>query len=139
MALNPTTVTEKWVRRAQGAGQDFIDGVKNTTVNPMEEAAKNTAKALNNYTESVTSGRMERALRKVTKDSWIKSTVEKGASRFTTGVAAGKEKMQAFMQDFLPYAETVSNDIKNMPDITFEDAKARMLAAVDKLHAYKMK
>jgi hypothetical protein len=137
MQLNPQTVTDKWVRRGQAAGADFTEGVKGVSVSPTELAAAKTDKALQNYTESVTSGRMRRNLLKITRESWIKSTVEKGATRFVQGFAAGKDKMLAHMTDFLPYADNVRAEISKMPDVSFEDAKARMLRAIDLLHDYK--
>ena len=137
MAKTAEQVTDKWVRRAQATQPDYLEGVKNVTVSPTAEAAKKLDKAQMNYNEAITSGRMKRRLEAVSKESWITSTVIKGGARFSGGVAAGKEKMGVFMRDFLPFAQSVSEEIARMPDVTLEDAKQRVLAAMDKLHAYR--
>lgn len=131
-------IADKQVSRAAAAVGEYVNGVKAVTVSPTEEAAKNLQKAAMNYQDAVSSGRMEKRLRAVSKDDWIKATVEKGQSRYASGVAASKGKVVAFYDKFLPVLQRTSAEVNAMPSTTFEDSMNRMLHNARKLHEFKL-
>lgn len=128
MAKSGSAVAEKWARRIAGSTQDIIDGVNGVRENPAEKAIAKKQKLLTNFTAAVNDGRWERGLRRMSLDQWKTAMIQKGVNRVAQGADASKGKMAAFMNELLPYQESVRSEIDAMPDITLEDSIARMTA-----------
>ncbi len=135
--LTPEQAASKLISRGTAAVTDFVNGVKNVQVSPTEEAAKNVQKAKTKYMEAVDSGKMERGLRRITKEAWIAVTAQKGQERMATGLAAAKPKMVSFFTQFLPYADQVSKEVAAMPSTSLEDNINRMTTAVRRLAQFQ--
>lgn len=137
MPKTASSVAEKWARRISASTQDVIDGVNNTRVNPAELAIAKKQKLLANFQASVNDGRWERGLRRTTLQSWQQAMITKGVNRIAQGADAAKPKMQAFMQELLPYQDSVRSEIEAMPDITLEDSIARMTQWTRKMSQFQ--
>lgn len=119
---DPKAVAEKFVRRAQAATQDMVNGVNQVTVNPAQQAIAKEQKLLNNVTQAIQSGKWRRGMQTVTLESWKQSMIQKGAPRVAAGVQAAQGKMEAFYSELLPYQEQLQTKLGAMPDLTLEDS-----------------
>lgn len=135
--LTPQQVAEKHARRTTAAVQDMIEGVRNVTTSPTEQAASKKDKLVARWNESINSGKWERGLRAVSLDQWKTSMIEKGAQRVAAGVAGAKGKIEAFYAELLPYQNDLSVKIASMPDLTLEDAIARANAQIRGMAAFR--
>lgn len=135
--LTPEAGADKLVRRASGAVADYMSGVKSVTESPTALAAKQLDKAQLNYNESISSGRMARRLNSVTRESWINDTVAKGQARYGPGITAAKDKILAFNQEFYPYLDHVSAEVKALPSMTIDDSINRAAVAIRRLHEFQ--
>ncbi len=88
-------IASKWASRSQNAAQAYTDGVKN----PKRDWAATTAAAETNWTAGVTNAatnkRFSAGVTRVGNDGWSTGAVNKGASRYGPGVAAGAPKFTA--------------------------------------------
>lgn len=125
-------MADKWASRMAGAGQAYQDGIGGVTESPTAAAAAKLDKALANYTESITSGRMAAALNGVTLASW-KAAAVAGASRLTSGAAKGKPKMLKAQQVLIPYQQQAAAAAKAAGD----DPVARFTAAMNVMKSAK--
>ena len=119
---DPKQIAEKFVRRAQAATQDMVNGVNNVTVNPAQQAIAKEQKLLQNVTQAIQSGKWRRGMQTVTLESWKQSMITKGAPRVSAGVQAAQGKMEAFYTELLPYQEQLQTKLGSMPDLTLEDS-----------------
>ena len=124
--LTPQQFAEKWQRRLQSAAPDITNGINRVDVSPTEKAATKQAKMLQNLTESVQSGKWAAGLRRVTLADWKKAAVEKGVPRIAQGASGAAGKVANFASQLLPFQDTLSGQIKSMPDLTLEDSINRM-------------
>lgn len=96
----------KWKRRAGSAGQEYEEGVRNTT----KSWANNTAAAEKSYEQGVTAAIGRKAFGAGVKaagdDKWRENAIEKGPQRFTQGVSLAE---QNYEKGFGPYRETIAN------------------------------
>ena len=138
MAKSASVVAEKWGRRLKAAGQDIAAGVDATTENPAKAAIAALDKMRARILEALDSGKVERGLDRVTLEGWKKAMKEVGIGRIASGVdAKGAAKMAEFMKEFLPFLESVGNELDSMPDTTFEDSVIRMVHQVRRTHDFK--
>lgn len=135
--LTPSEYAEKWNRRTKGAVSDLIKGVDRTEVTPSAEAIKKKDKLVQNLNQALSDGTWERRLAAYTKEDWKKDMKEKGAARIAGGADSAKSDMQDFGNELLAYESSAQNEIKNMPDLTLEDSKARAVAWIDKMSKFK--
>lgn len=134
---NPADVAARWVRRTQAATQDYTDAVNRVTESPMQKAAAQKQAMIQKLTAAVNDGTWERGLARVSLADWKAKTSQVGAQRIAQGVTQAEGKMQTFMSQFLPYADSVSQQVKGMPKITLEDSIARASAAIRAMAAFK--
>jgi len=129
--LDPTAGAAKWANRTKAAVQDVVDGVKRTDKNPTAEAAKKLDKMRAKFNEAVDSGKVERGLKRVSKEDWQAAMINVGAGRIATGVdSKGKGKMEEFAQEFYPHLESGQREVEAMPDVTLEDGVNRAAAMI---------
>jgi hypothetical protein len=92
---NPGSVSGKWVRRAQGATQDYTDGAASTT--KSQSAAAVAARPL--WTQAMnapaTADRWAKGLARSGDEGWRAGVREKGGPRYGQGVATGEAKYGA--------------------------------------------
>lgn len=130
---------EKHARRLKASVEDIRRGVNNITVNPCEQAADKQDKMLSHLTESVTSGKWARGLRKVTLAEWKEKMTAKGIPRISTGIDGAKDKVIAFAEELLPYVDAGVSKVKKMPDLTIEDSINRASTFIRHMADFKRK
>ena len=130
---------EKWARRLSQATPDIQRGVENTTVSPMEQAIKAKDRMLARTIDAIQNGKWEAGLRRVDLPSWKQAMIQKGMARIQAGVTQAQPKMQAFMEQMLPFQDALSSRVRSMPNTTIEDSIARMTAQVRGMTEFKRK
>lgn len=122
--INVANATAKWARNLQGAVQSYKDGISSVTENPMQLAAAQQDKALQNYTAMMTSGAWANKMNSMPLDAWKAPALNIGAQRLASGVAKGTPKMQAALTKFAPAYEQARQIARS----TAGSGKSRALA-----------
>ena len=133
--LNPQEVSRKWVRNTQAASGAYKDGVMAVTVAPSQAAVAGIDRMINKLIEMRDSGELARRIGATSLEDWKKACTEKGASRISQGVAQASGKMDKFYADFLPYVQSVVNNLPPRGDE--EQNIQRMIANVRGIAAFK--
>jgi hypothetical protein len=131
--VDANTAAQRWVQGAAQGQQRFVEGVQNTTKDPMALAAAQQNKLLANFTQAVTSGRYARGLARVGKAGWQAATVAKAAN-YSVGIAAGAAKYEQSIGPVLAQISSLQGQIAGMPSATFQDSINRMIAFSTGLH-----
>jgi len=104
MAIKTKSITdigEKWVRKAQAAGQDYKAGVDN----PSKDWGTETAAAAPSYAAGVTAaiGRnaFQTGVQKAGTQKWQRKASQVGTARYGPGVTAAKNDYQTGFTPFL--------------------------------------
>ena len=113
---------EKHARRLKGAIEDVRAGVEKVTESPTLKAAAKKTKMLQNLQQSVTSGKWETGLKRVSLEQWKQKTIDKGLGRIAAGVDEAHDKMVAFGAQLLSYESGLKDQVDKMPDLTIEDS-----------------
>ena len=97
--------SDKWVRRAGAAAQDYKQGVQS----PRTSWQEATADAEENYNagvqEAISAGRFGKGVSAAGNQKWQAKAASKGADRFGPGVQAGKSDYE---RGFAPYQSVLS-------------------------------
>lgn len=128
MAGNPQAVAAKWVRGMQNSTESIRDGVNAVTQAPGVAAAA----AVELWAQRTLAAKQKYATRvaAVGLDEWKRKMLGVGLSRVSEGAAANEGKMAAFMSEFLPFQEQVTQTVRSMPKGSLEASIARMTAQV---------
>lgn len=130
-------IADKWAKRTAGAVDAYKDGINRTTVNPMEEAAKNVEGYKNGVIAAADNGKWAAGLRRTTKEDWQQKAIQLGANRIAPGVNQAKPKMQQFLDGFLPVLASNMAQVKAMPKATLQDRIARSVKMQELNAQYK--
>lgn len=129
---------EKWKRNTAAAGPSYTAGVMSVTEAPGAKAARAVDKYAAGVTRAVEDGTFAQNSAAVTLQSWQASAAD-GAKRLAAGVQKGEGKMQQFMDQFLPFAQSVSDQVQSMPSATEADRDQRMLENANRLRKFRFK
>lgn len=124
MAKTVDQVVQKYSQNASGAQTAYVDGIRNTSVDPTALAIANQAGALAGYTAAINSGQWAAALRKAGKAGWQQNSEAK-AGNYGTGIQAGLPKYASAMQVWLPIEQQIGAAAKAMPGATIDQRIAR--------------
>jgi len=137
--ITASQAAEKHNRNLKNAETDIRNGINALTVSPTVQAAKKQDKMLANLTAAIRDGSWKRGLEAVTLEDWRKSAIEIGIPRIAAGIDAARADVEKFFADFLPFLQGVQNQIEAMPDLSFQDSLARMIANAKAIKEYKRK
>jgi hypothetical protein len=131
----PEQAAQRWQQGLQGAGQRVKDGVANVTEAPGAAAVRNRE----GWRQGVLDAeeKWARNTARVTVDEWKRSMNEIGIPRMADGAAKKVHKTRAFLEEFLPFQDRVTAEVKGMPKTTFQDRLQRMMAQATKTHEFK--
>ena len=135
--VTPAEYAEKWARRTRAATEDVRRGVERVTTAPGELAAQNEAALVQNFVESVNSGRWAARVRGVSLEDWKKSTIDKGIPRIGQGVEVAQPKMARIAAELLPAVDAAAAAANALPKVTLEDSIQRMTTFVRKMAEFK--
>jgi hypothetical protein len=124
MAKSLDQVVQKWRNNAGAAQGAYVDGIRNTTVDPTALAVANEAGYLSGVQQAVQTGYWRRRLQQVGKAGWQQASEDKAAN-YGTGIAAGASKFERSMQTWLPIVQQAGAAAKAMPGQTLDQRIAR--------------
>ncbi len=111
MALSASEVAAKWAQGVAAGVDRYRAGVQGVTVAPTEAAIAAIPRYQEGVMAAVTSGRLERGLRRVTLNDWQRATIDKGAPRLATGARQAEPDVANFFTEFLPFLENVKRSL----------------------------
>ena len=135
--VNPQEYAEKWARRTRAATEDVRRGVERVSVAPGELAVANQDALVQNFVESVNSGRWAARTRGVSLQDWQKATIDKGIPRIGQGVETAQPKMARIAAELLPAVDAAAAAARALPKVTIEDSIQRMTVFVRKMAEFK--
>jgi hypothetical protein len=122
-------MAEKLVKRVSVAGDDWVEGVKNPSRNPIEAAIASKDKFVDRLDAAIKAGKWEGGLKKVTHADIVKVVERLGGKVLTDGVEARDFKIKRVFGELQPLFQSVSDAIQAMPDKTDADREKRLLQA----------
>jgi len=128
MALSAQQVTEKWGKNLAGATESIRAGINAVTEAPSAAAVRNKQGYLQGVQDNA--DKWSRNLSGVTLEQWRKAALDIGIGRLTSGVAKGKNKMQSFMEQGLPYEDGLKARLAQIPKGGIEASIARATEAI---------
>jgi len=134
---NPVTKTvksaDRWasqqISNAAAAGDDWLDGVKNPSRNPIESAIAAKDKFVDRLNAAIKDGKWEKNLAKSSLAEIVEVATKVGTGAYTTGVTARETKIRKRVAELQPLVQSVSNTIQAMPDKTDADREKRLVNA----------
>jgi len=135
--MSPGDAARKWAQRATAAVPEYKAGIDRVTESPTAKAAKAVDKLIQNFMESVTSGRWARNLEAVSLSEWKTAASEKGGARMAAGVQGAIGKQTRYYTEAFPFIEGLQAEIAGMPNLTIEDSIARSAHFMREMHAFK--
>lgn len=137
--LNSQDVAASWQKGIQAAGPKMKAGVERVTESPMAKAAAASDRYIAGVTAAVESGKYQDGLLSVPLEEWKRLTIEKGVARVASGAKEAMPKMVQFLDQLLPYTESVSREIQAMPKGTLADSAARMVKNMEKMSEFRFR
>ena len=116
--ISPADAAARWAQGAAGASTRYVEGAMSVTAAPGAKAAAKKEKYRLGVTQAV--DKWASKVASVPLQSWQAAVAEKGASRYSQGVAGAETKMASFNQQFFPFLQGVQNTLAAMPDMTLE-------------------
>jgi len=134
---NPVTKkvksADRWasqqITNAEAAGDDWLDGVKNPSRNPIDAALAAKDKFVDRLTTAIKDGKWEKGLAKSSQAEIIEIATKVGTGAYTTGVRARESKIKRVVGELQPLVQAVSDSIQALPDKTDADREKRLLSA----------
>ena len=120
---------EQQIKNAKDAADDWLDGVKNPSRNPVEAALAANDKRVDRLNESIKNKKWEKNLGKVAASDIVDVAIKLGSSVYSNGVAARDAKIKKRVGELQPLVQEVSNTIQNMSDKTDAEREKRLLTA----------
>ena len=121
-----TASAAKWAAGMQNAGTAIQDGVQRVQTAPGLTAAKNKSAYVQNVAAAANKWAARTAA--VPLSEWQNAMITKGLPRIATGATAAQPKMQAFLQNFLPFVESAVNALPPRGTLDQNLARANQLA-----------
>jgi len=117
------------IKNAKDAADDWLDGVKNPSRNPVESALAANDKRIDRLQESIKNKKWEKNLGKVSPADIVDVATKLGSRVYADGVGARENKINKRVAELQPLVQDVSNTIQNMSDKTDADREKRLLTA----------
>lgn len=133
--MSPAEAQQKWQSRTAGSTQEMVAGVQRVTEAPGAKAAAKSQKWLAAVTAA--EPKFRRNVAAVTLEEWKKAMLEVGVPRVASGVQAKGHKWGKFAAEFFPHLDEGIRRVNAMPDTSFEDRLARMVAMVRHTHGFQ--
>jgi len=134
---NPVTkkvkAADRWAKQqidnAVAAADDWLDGVKNPSRNPIEAAIAAEKKWEDRLGTAIKEKRWAGGLKKSSPAEIIDVATKVGTGHYSTGVSARDVKIRRVVGELQPLAQAVSDTIQNMADGTDAEREKRLTSA----------
>jgi len=123
--LTATEAVEKHAKRLKAASDEIRRGVQAVTEAPSQKAVEKQDKMRENLIAAIDDGRWANALSKYSLQDWKNDMLNKGIGRIGKGIDEAQGKMRRFFEWLLPKVYALSDEVKQMRDMTIDDAVAR--------------
>lgn len=123
---------EKQVKRSVAAADDWLEGVKNPSRDPIEAAIASKKKMIDKHKAAIEAGKWEKNLKKSSAAEIVEIVTKLGSGVYSTGVEARDKKIGRVTNELQPLAQGVSDTIQAMPDDT-DAAREKRLTSARKL------
>jgi len=124
---------DRWVKQqvegAEGAGDAWLDGVKNPSRDPIEAAVAAEKKYVDRLQQSIKDGKWAKNLRKSSHAEIVEVAEAVGTGAYTGGVKAREKKIGRVVRELHPLVQAASDTIQGMPDGTDAEREKRLLTA----------
>jgi len=121
--------SEKQLRNAANAGEDWLYGVLHPSRDPVAAAIKAAPKYKARMAESLAQDKWAKSMAKVDSSSIADVATLVGAAGYTAGINARRAKIERVVAELQPKVAALRAQILNMPDGTDQERENRMLAA----------
>lgn len=135
--LTAAQITDKMIRNASAATQDYKDGINRVTVSPTQKAAAKANKMLAGIQASVNSGAYAAACNKVTLQDWKTAATTTGADRYAQGMTDKRQKILNSQTALKAYRDQVTAEVNAMPNDTPQQRDAKAAAMIQGMRKYK--
>jgi hypothetical protein len=132
--VSPQEGTQKWLTRLSGATSEVTAGIAKVTEAPGVAAVRSKQKYQNNVVAAFP--KWERNTQNVSLGAW-QAAATAGASRIAQGAQQKQGKYESFASQFYPFLDNAVNQVKQMPNATFEDRVQRAVAMMRKNASFK--
>lgn len=134
---NPVTKkvksADRWVKQqienAEGAGDDWLDGVENPSRDPIAAALDAEEKMYDRYEEAKKAGKWRKNLAKSSHAEIVEVAKAVGTGAYTKGVRAREKKIKRVVAELHPLVQSASDTIQGMPQKTDDQREKRLIAA----------
>lgn len=126
---DPTRWAAQQIKNAKDAADDWLDGVKNPSRNPIEAALAANDKRLDRLKASIDAKKWEKNLAKVSPTDIIDVATKLGSGVYSSGVEARTAKINKRVGEIQPLVQSVSDAIQALPDKTDADREKRLTTA----------
>jgi len=124
---------ERWakqqVENAVAAADDWLDGVRNPSRDPIEAALAAKDKWKDRLETAIKEDRWAKGLEKSSHAEIVEIAEAVGTGAYSTGIEARKKKVERVVRELQPLVQAVSDSIQAMPDKTDADREKRLLMA----------
>lgn len=131
----PQQAADDWANNLGASTSKMQRGINAVSESPGVAAARQKDKWLARLQESANKWATNTAATSL--DYWKSQMNGIGLQRVGQGATAKKNKMVAHMTAWLPYMDTLKTKLASMPSTTYEQRKARAIAAMDHGHAFQ--
>jgi len=126
---SPDRWAAQQIKNAVAARDDWLDGVKNPSRNPVEAALAANDKRVDRLQQSIASKKWEKNLGKVSAADIVEVATKLGSGVYSAGVEARTTKINKRVGELQPLVQSVSDAIQGMSDKTDADREKRLLTA----------
>jgi len=137
--ITPSEFAEKWGTTLKQRVGEIVTAVDRVETAPGQKAAKQVKKWVAKLSDPETHKKWERNVGAVTLEEWKEATKTLLPQRLPGGVDRALDKVEEFASQLLSYQATNLPKIEAMPDITYEDSRARMNAWFDIMKQFRFK
>lgn len=134
LRVDPTTAGDNWERGLNNASAKIEAGINRVQVSPGAKAAQSADKWLMSVTQA--KDRFARGAQAVTLEDW-RNAVLASVGNVGAGATRKKGKYVAKITPVFQHLAGVVARVDQMPSTTYEQRKARAVALMDGMHAYK--
>ena len=120
---------DKQIKRAVAAADDWLEGVKAPSRDPIEAAIAAKAKMIDKHAAAIKAGKWEKNLKKSSAAEIVDIVTKLGSGVYSAGVEARDKKISRVTSELQPLAQGVSDTIQAMPDGTDAEREKRLTSA----------
>lgn len=128
--------TSKWKSRVSVATPDYEEGVRNPSKDWQAKALAAKERYQAELQKAISEGRREKGISARGTAGWQSKTLGK-SSRWSEGVSLAEAEFNSEMSKVLSFEQALQSKINSMPSATLEQRKAKAVAWIDGMAAYR--